>query len=93
MSKIGHVLAAPEQAIVVFNGYMKPLDVSSMLKPKKIQKSKSPIWHILDSNRANQPLCHPKNYILVQCDESICVGKERMLLPSIHSKVFKMGTR
>ena len=52
---------APEQAIVVCNVYMihnmKPLDVSSMLKPKKkIQKSKSPIWHVLDSNRANQPL-------------------------------------
>ena len=42
----------------VCNGYMihimKPLDVTSMLKPKK--KIQSPIWHILDSNRANQPL-------------------------------------
>ena len=38
MSKIGHVLGAPEQAIVVFNGYMKPLDVSSMLKPQKNPK-------------------------------------------------------
>ena len=56
---MGHVLAVPEQAIVVCNGYMihnmNPLDVSSMFKSKKIQKYKSPIWHILDSNRANQP--------------------------------------
>ena len=44
MSKMGHVLAVPDQAIVVYNGYMihimKPLDVSSMLKPKKNLKSK-----------------------------------------------------
>ena len=45
MSKMGHVLAIPEQAIVICNGYMihimKPLDVSSMLKPKKIQSPMS----------------------------------------------------
>ena len=48
---MGHVLAVPEQAIVVCSGYMmhimRPIDVSSMLKPKKIQ---SPIGHIFDSN-------------------------------------------
>jgi hypothetical protein len=41
MSKMGHVLAVPEKAIVVCNGYMihimNPFDVRSMLKPKKIQ--------------------------------------------------------
>ena len=41
MSKMGHVLAVPEQAIVVCNGFMihnmKPLDVSQ--KNTKIQKS------------------------------------------------------
>ena len=39
MSKMGHVLVVPEQAIVVCNGCMihnmKPLDVGSMLKSKK----------------------------------------------------------
>ena len=53
MFKMGHVLVVPEQAIVVCMIHnIKPLEVGSMLKPKK---SKSPIWHILDSNRANQP--------------------------------------
>jgi hypothetical protein len=62
---MGHVLAVPEQAIVVCNvcnGYMihimKPLDVSLCSSQKK-SKVQSPIWHILDSNRANQPLCKP----------------------------------
>ena len=59
---MGHVLGVSEPAMVFRNGCMihnmKPQDVSSLLKPKKIQKSKSPIWHILDSNRANQPLCY-----------------------------------
>ena len=49
MSKMGHVLAIPEQAIVICNGYMihimKPLDVSSMLKPKKIQSPMSNLAH------------------------------------------------
>ena len=57
---MGHVLAVTDQVKVVFNGCMihnmKPQDVGYMLKPKKIQKSKSPNWHILDSNQANQPL-------------------------------------
>ena len=39
---MGHVVAVPEQAIVVCNGCMilnmKPLDVGYMLKPKK------PLW-------------------------------------------------
>ena len=47
MSEMGQVLAAPEQAMVVCNGYMihnmKPLDVNSMLKPKKIPNYQSPI--------------------------------------------------
>ena len=42
MSKMGHILAVLEQATVVCNGYMihnmKPIDVSSMLKPKKNPK-------------------------------------------------------
>ena len=46
MSKLGHVLAVPEQAIVVCSGYMihimKTLDVSSMIKPKKESKVQSP---------------------------------------------------
>ena len=41
---MGQVLAVPEQAIVVFKlqmiHIMKPLDVSSMLKAKKISKFK-----------------------------------------------------
>ena len=57
MSKMGQVLAAPEQAVVVCNGYMihnmKPLDASLMLNSKKDPKSQSPIWHLLDSNRAD----------------------------------------
>ena len=57
---MGQVLAVPEQAIVVFKlqmiHIMKPLDVSSMLKAKKNFKVQSPICHVLDSNRANQPL-------------------------------------
>ena len=46
MSEMGQVLAAPEQAMVVCNGYMiiiynmKPLDASFMLKPNKIQNPK-----------------------------------------------------
>ena len=60
MSEMGQVLAAPEQAMVVCNGYMihnmKPLDCKLYAKAPKNPKSKSPIWHILDSNRANQPL-------------------------------------
>ena len=55
MFKMGHVLVVPEQAIVVcklhMTHIMKPLDVS--WRQKKVQ---SPIWHILDSNRANKPL-------------------------------------
>ena len=44
MSKMDHVLAVPEQTIVVCNGYMmnnmKPLDVSFMLKQKKSKNPK-----------------------------------------------------
>ena len=60
MYKIGLLIHSivPEQAAVIYNSCMihnmKQLDVSFMLKPKK--KSKNPIWHILDSNRATQPL-------------------------------------
>ena len=46
---MGYVLAVPEQAIVVCNDYMihimKPLDVTSMLKPKKIKSPKSNLAH------------------------------------------------
>ena len=61
-TKMGNVLAVPDQAIAACNGYMihimKSLAVNSMLKPKKKQqqKWKSPIWHIFDINRANQPM-------------------------------------
>ena len=41
---MGNILAVPEQALVFCSGFMihimKPLDVSSMLKPKKNPKSK-----------------------------------------------------
>ena len=40
---MGNILAVPEQALVFCSGFMiyimKPLDVSSMLKPKKNPKS------------------------------------------------------
>ena len=72
MSKIGHVLVVPEPVIVVCNGCMihnrKLLYVSSILKPKKnpkIQKSKNPIWHILDSNQTNQLLCTIQDVLLL----------------------------
>ena len=58
MAKMGHLLAVPEQTIWVYNGYMmhnmKPLKYKLHAKAKK--KIQSPIWHILDSNRGNQPL-------------------------------------
>ena len=57
MSKMSHVLVVPEKAMLVCNGYiihnMKPLDVSSMLKPKKTQKISLAHFGL---NQANQPL-------------------------------------
>ena len=48
MCKMGHILAVPEQALVVCSGYMihimKPLDVSSMLKPKKSKVQLGTFW-------------------------------------------------
>ena len=45
MAQMGHVLVVPEPAKGVGNGCMihnmNPLDESSMLKPKTIQKSKN----------------------------------------------------
>ena len=59
MSKMGHVLAVPEQTIVVCNGcmihIMKPLDVSSMLNPKfKVQFGK--FWTQIEQTRHYEKL-------------------------------------